>query len=103
MHEYVSICKAEENLLKQKSWNKRLNLGDGNNAYFHQLIKVRNSNNLVKFLWDENGNIVEDMQLIKGVATDFIRNYLEKLSMFFMRLRQQGFSAGSKKGCLFNV
>jgi hypothetical protein len=91
MHEYASICNAEENLLKQKSRNKWLNLGDGNNAYFHKIIKVRNSNNIVKFLWDENGNIVEDMQPTS------IRNYLEKLPMFFMRLTQQGFySAGSK-------
>lgn len=40
--------------------NNWLNLGDNNNAYFHRMVNVRNSKNLVKFLWDENGVKVEE-------------------------------------------
>jgi len=32
--------------LKQKSRSFLLNLGDGNNGYFHRAVKVRNSLNL---------------------------------------------------------
>jgi hypothetical protein len=38
-----------------------LNLGDGNNEFFHKSVKARNSSNLIKILKVEDGNRVEDM------------------------------------------
>lgn len=52
LHEFVSISSAEEKFLKQKSRNQWLNLGDGNNSYFHKVVKMRNSHNLVKSIKD---------------------------------------------------
>jgi hypothetical protein len=40
-HEFVSISKAEENFLKQKSRVNWLKLGDQNNAYFHRMVNVQ--------------------------------------------------------------
>jgi hypothetical protein len=51
-HYYISISSAKENFLKQKSRINWLNLGDGNSAYFHKTIKVRNSSNLIKVIKD---------------------------------------------------
>jgi hypothetical protein len=51
-----SLSAAEENFLKQKSRNMWLNLGDGNNSFFHKSVKARNSFNLIKILKDEEGN-----------------------------------------------
>jgi hypothetical protein len=64
LHLFISISSAEENFLKQKSRNKWLNLRDGNNAFFHNLVKVRNSSNLIKMLKDANGNCVQDVQML---------------------------------------
>jgi hypothetical protein len=47
LHLFISISSVEENFLKQKSYNKWLNLEDGNNAFFHNSVKVRNSSNLI--------------------------------------------------------
>lgn len=83
MHEFVSISNAEENFLKQKSRNQWLNLGDGNNGFFHRLVKVRNSSALIKSLKDASGNIVEDIQQIKEVATSFYQNLLGESTHVF--------------------
>lgn len=40
-------------------------LGDGNNAFFHNSVKIRNSSNLIKLLKDEESNCISDFQQIK--------------------------------------
>jgi hypothetical protein len=50
---YISISVAKENFLKHKSRNNWLNLGNGNNSFFHKTVKVRNSANLIKMIKDE--------------------------------------------------
>jgi hypothetical protein len=50
----LSISKVE-NFFKRKSRNQWLNLVDQNNALFHKIVKVRNSKNLMKHLWDKEG------------------------------------------------
>lgn len=47
LHEYVFIAKAEEAFLKQKARNQWLQLGDQNNSYFHCIVKVRASKNMI--------------------------------------------------------
>jgi len=76
LHAYISISAAEENFLKQKSRNRWLNLGDGNNAFFHKSVKARNSSNLIKILKDEDGNRVEDINQIKELAIGFYQKLL---------------------------
>lgn len=76
LHAYAFISSAEEKFLKQKSRNNWLNLGDGNNSFFHKSIKVRNSSNLVKILKDDDGNKVEDMNKIKDIAIGFYHKLL---------------------------
>jgi hypothetical protein len=71
LHHFISISSAEEKFLKQKSRNQWLNLGDGNNAFFHKMVKIRNSSNLIKMLKDDDGNCVSDMQQIKSLAINF--------------------------------
>lgn len=47
LHEYVFIAKAEEAFLKQKARNQWLQLGDQNNSYFHRIVKVCASKNMI--------------------------------------------------------
>jgi hypothetical protein len=76
LHLLISLMAAEENFLKQKSRVKWLNLGDGNNAFFHNAVKVRNSTNLIKMLKDAEGNSIHDMHEIKRMAISFYQNLL---------------------------
>ena len=51
LHEFTSISNAEEAFFKQTSRNKWLNLGDQNNTYFHNLVKVRQANQPSNVCW----------------------------------------------------
>jgi hypothetical protein len=83
----VSIFDAEENFLKQKARNKWLNLGDGNNAYFHKSVKARNSYNLIKVLKDAEGNRVIDMKGITDLAVGFYQHLLSSSVHEFSTLK----------------
>jgi len=48
--DYVSINTTKENFLIKKFRNQWLNLGYQNTSFFHRLVKVRNSKNLIKNL-----------------------------------------------------
>jgi hypothetical protein len=76
LHALVSIYTAEEKFLNQKARINWLKLGDGNNAFFHKVVKARNSFNLIKVLHDESGNRVVDMKGIKDLAIGFYQNLL---------------------------
>jgi hypothetical protein len=67
MHEYISISKAEEKFLKQKSRNQWLKpKRDHNSSFFHRIVEVMYSRNLTKqYLWKDNGDKVEDMDQTK--------------------------------------
>jgi hypothetical protein len=71
LHVLISITPAEENFLKQKSQNNWLNLGDGNTAFFHKVVKAQNSFNLIKVLLDVEGTRFTDMQRIKDISLDY--------------------------------
>jgi rhamnose utilization protein RhaD (predicted bifunctional aldolase and dehydrogenase) len=55
LHVLISITTAKKNFLKHKSRNNWLNLGDGNTAFFHKVVKAQNSSNLIKVLLDAEG------------------------------------------------
>jgi hypothetical protein len=83
LHEFLSISKAEEAYFKQKSRVKWLNLGDHNSSYFHKMIKIRTSRNLITHLWDGNGVKVDEENQIKQVAVDFYEKLLGTESLSF--------------------
>jgi hypothetical protein len=85
LHAYVSITKAEEAFLKQKARNQWLHLGDQNSAYFHRVIKGRQARNSISFLFDEQGNKVDDIDGIKGIAERFYKNLLGTTHMVFTK------------------
>jgi hypothetical protein len=77
LYVYVSITRAKESFLKHKARNQWLQLGDQNNSFFHRSLKVRNARNTTNYLWDENGNKVDDVDQIKKVAMDIYKNLLD--------------------------
>jgi hypothetical protein len=83
LHAYVSITKAEEAFLKQKVRNQWLQLGDQNSAFFHRVLKGRQARNTISFLYDEQGNKVEDIAQLKVMAVDFYRKLLGSKSTNF--------------------
>jgi hypothetical protein len=76
LHAYVSITKAEEAFLRQKTRVQWLQLGDQNTAFFHRMLKGRQARNYISFLYDEQGNKVADVDHLKGLAEDFYRKLL---------------------------
>jgi len=97
LHLLVSLSAAEENFLKQKSRVNWLNLGDGNNAFFHKSVKIRNSSNLIKMLKDDHGNSILDMQEIKELAITFYKNLLGCSSREFSPIKAKGVASLFKK------
>jgi hypothetical protein len=89
LHLWVSISAAEKNFLKQKSRINWLKLGDGNNSYFHNSVKVRNSSNLIKMLKDDKGNSTLDIQEIKNMAIDFYKKLLGSSSHEFSTVKAE--------------
>jgi hypothetical protein len=83
LHAYVSTIKAEEAFLKQKARNQWLQLGDQNNAFFHRMLKGRQARNNISFLLDDQGNQVEDIDGIKGMAEEFYKKLLGTQHMSF--------------------
>uniref|UniRef100_A0A2N9FNM3 Reverse transcriptase domain-containing protein n=1 Tax=Fagus sylvatica TaxID=28930 RepID=A0A2N9FNM3_FAGSY len=76
LHEFTSISNAEEAFFKQKSRNKWLNLGDQNNTYFHNLVKVRQAKATIKCLVDEDGRRFDNPEDLKQLVVSFYKNLL---------------------------
>jgi hypothetical protein len=83
LHAFVSLAKAEESFLKQKSRNQWLKLGDQNNGFFHRSLKVKQAKNTITHLWDEQGQRVDDVEQIKLVAKNFYKKLLGSNLMTF--------------------
>ncbi|GAV77632.1 Exo_endo_phos domain-containing protein [Cephalotus follicularis] len=62
-------ARMEEAFFKQKSRIQWLKEGDSNTAYFHRMVKVRQSKNHIVRIRDETGNWVEREDDIAQVAT----------------------------------
>jgi hypothetical protein len=83
LHAFVSLAKAEESFLKQKSRNQWLKLRDQNNGFFHRSLKVKQAKNTITHLWDEQGQRVDDVEQIKLVAKNFYKKLLGSNLMTF--------------------
>ena len=93
LHVYVSITKAEETFLKQKTRNQWLQLEDQNNSFFHRSLKIKNARSTITHLWDEQGQRVDEVEQIKLVAENFYKKLLGTDQLLFneskaARLRQ---------------
>jgi hypothetical protein len=97
LHHFISVSNAEENFLKQKSRNRWLNLGDGNNSFFHNSVKIRNSSNLIKQLKDEKANCFYDFQQIKELAIEFYQKLIGSSSHVFSQNKANQVSGLIKK------
>ena len=73
LHKALSV---EETFLKQKSRVKWLDLGDGNNAFFHRACKSRWNTNKIVAIEDSSGNIKTSHGDIATVAVDYFRRIL---------------------------
>ncbi|XP_017228656.1 uncharacterized protein LOC108203954 [Daucus carota subsp. sativus] len=67
---------VEETFLKQKSRINWLNLGDGNNEFFHRACKNRWNTNKIMVLEDNAGNSCTSHEDIAHIATDYFKNIL---------------------------
>ena len=67
---------AEEIFLKQKSRVQWLDLGDGNNSFFHRACKNRWNVNKILMLDDDFGNVLTSHEEIATAATDYFKELL---------------------------
>lgn len=64
---------TEEIFLKQKSRISWLELGDGNNAFFHRSCKGRWNTNKIMALKDNSGNVISGHHGIADIATSYFK------------------------------
>lgn len=72
--EVVQNLDMEDFFLRHKSKINWLKLGDGNNAYFHAIVKGKNKQSGLYKLSDHNGKVFTDF---KDVEKDILKSYGE--------------------------
>ncbi|XP_074352152.1 uncharacterized protein LOC141691301 [Apium graveolens] len=70
----------EEHLLLQKSRVKWMNIGDGNNSFFHQQCKANRMHNKVLSLEDDNGDLVYGQQEYANVVVSYYQGLLANVA-----------------------
>nr|XP_009623102.1 uncharacterized protein LOC104114380 [Nicotiana tomentosiformis] len=68
--------RVEESIMKQKSRVQWLNLGDANTTYFFASMKIRYSQNKIKSLIRNNGEVVQTKQEIEEEVLGFYKQLL---------------------------
>lgn len=66
--EYLEALKLEENLLRQKARIKWLELGDGNNKFFHRSMIIRRSKNNIRRIETNDGRLIEEEDAVRAEA-----------------------------------
>ncbi|GAV60987.1 hypothetical protein CFOL_v3_04515, partial [Cephalotus follicularis] len=77
--EVGQAARMEEAFFKQKSRIHWLKEGDSNTAYFHRMVKVRQSKNHIVRIRDEAGNWVEWENDISQVAVNYFSKIIGSL------------------------
>ncbi|KAJ4889497.1 Endonuclease/exonuclease/phosphatase protein [Raphanus sativus] len=72
------ISGIEEQLYFQKSRVKWLGLGDGNNCFYHNVCKARNSKNTIRRIITSDGRILTDLNEIKAEAVKHFDTFLNE-------------------------
>ncbi|CAI8595559.1 unnamed protein product [Vicia faba] len=69
----MNISQLEEDMLKQKAKLDWLNLGDGNNSYFHASIKERNKHIGLHTLFSLQGELLSNHEAIEQEILEFYK------------------------------
>ncbi|CAN0861736.1 LINE-1 reverse transcriptase homolog [Linum grandiflorum] len=75
----MDLKAIEESILRQKSRDLRLKLGDSNTAYFHASVKIRQLKNQIVQLEAHGGHMVSDMPSLSGIIVDYYSELLGKV------------------------
>ncbi|GAV85208.1 hypothetical protein CFOL_v3_28646 [Cephalotus follicularis] len=78
--EVGQAARMEEAFYKQKSRIQWMKEGDSNTAYFHKMVKVRQSKNHLVRIRDDNGVWVESEEGIAQVAVNYFTNIFGSLN-----------------------
>ncbi|XP_043697169.1 uncharacterized protein LOC122647945 [Telopea speciosissima] len=65
---------TEEKFLKEKSRVKNIQLGDGNNSFFHKSMVCRQNRNHILEVHNERNEVIKEPNLIKMEAVSFYMN-----------------------------
>lgn len=72
------LSDLEEEVLKQRSKVHWLDVGDGNNHYFHNSAKIREVRNAIHEVQREDGSIAQTEDEIKKEAESFFADFMRK-------------------------
>ncbi|CAN1218712.1 LINE-1 retrotransposable element ORF2 protein [Linum perenne] len=75
---WMELRDAEESMLRQKSKENWLKLGDSNTAYFHRAVKVRQAKKQITYLEISNGHVSSNMKEISQEIVSYYQNLLGK-------------------------
>lgn len=75
LEDYTRLLAFEESFFKEKSRIKWMKEGDKNTKFFHRSVKVHNAINKILRLQNEEGDIIEDYDIVETTAMA----YFEKL------------------------
>lgn len=70
------LSDLEERFLRQKSKLHWLQVGDGNNRFFHQVAKAREVRNSIRAIKRDDGTVVETQAEIKAEAENYFNSFL---------------------------
>lgn len=73
---FKKASRVEESFLKQKSRIQWLQLGDGNNAFFHHSLMARRNKNQITHIKVEDGTVLSNEAVIQVEAQRFFQQIL---------------------------
>lgn len=83
MDKWQRLADIEEDCLKQRSKVHWLDVGDGNNKFFHSSAKIREVRNAIHEILRANGSIAISDEEIKIEAESFFADFMTKKPMDF--------------------
>ena len=75
---WLHVASLEEDHLKQKAKLHWLEIGDQNNKTYHRAIRTRQSQNLIREVRCQGGNIVSTHDEVKKEAESFFKEFLNR-------------------------
>lgn len=70
-HNLDLLLRVEESLIRYKSRDQAVNLGDNNTRYFNGLMKRRFASSYISRIMDSKGTELNDPKLIEEVTVSF--------------------------------
>lgn len=72
---WLTLSEIAEGYLKQKAKLHWLNVGDGNNAYFHKTTQIRKMRNSIREIVTKEGVVLTNGEDIKAEAESFFKDF----------------------------